>query len=101
VTPKFAEAEDAYRNAVAMDPFDGIARARLGSVLHDVERFADAAAAYERSLATYTCPFSHLMLGKCHARLGNAALARAHLARAARMDPGFAHAAMGALPGRP
>jgi hypothetical protein len=67
---KILDAEQHYRQALAVQPDNGVAWCYLGMSLHDQERFDDALFAYQQSLAFQPLlPVTYQNLGKTLGRL--------------------------------
>lgn len=88
-----AEAEAAYRRALALDPRFAEAHNNLGNVLRALGRGAEAVAAYREALACgLDHPLVHYNLGSALKQAGEPAAAERAFARALAMRPDYAEA---------
>ena len=84
----FAEAIEAYRQAIAADPGFADAHCNLGAVHHQQDRRADARACYERALACDPAHVeAHLNLANLDEEEDRPEAALAHYRAALRADP--------------
>ncbi|MEX0678389.1 MAG: tetratricopeptide repeat protein [Pirellulales bacterium] len=97
---RLADAEKAFRQALAVDPQNSFALHQLGALAMDARRFDRAVEFLEKAVrAEPSRAAYHANLGLCYRHLGNAAQAERSLRAAVELEPGLVqvHAALGAL----
>jgi hypothetical protein len=90
---QFAQAEQIYRQVLAVDPQNGLAWCYLGMVCHDQERFDHAQIAFHQALSLNpNLPAAYQNLGKTLGRLRRFDEAIACFDRAAQLVPNYLNA---------
>jgi type IV pilus assembly protein PilF len=85
------QAEDSFRRSLALNPRDADAAHNYGWLLCSTQRYPEAVRTFQQALAI---PLygerakTHMALGLCQARAGQAADAEANLTRSYELDPG-------------
>ncbi|HKR61028.1 MAG TPA: tetratricopeptide repeat protein [Pyrinomonadaceae bacterium] len=87
-TPRFAEAEEQYRQAATLDPTDARSYAGLGNVYLDQKRFVDAVAQYKHAIELKPDYSEALMpLGYAHVSLNQLSDAIEDYKQALKVEP--------------